>query len=53
MDGRSSTRRRWLEVFDDGGLLLLVVVAIPLVILAVGAPIGLLAWLISIIVERF
>ena len=53
MQGLSSPKRRWLEVFDDGGLLLLIVVAIPLAILAVGAPIGLLAWLISIIVERF
>ena len=53
MDGLPSPKRRWLEFFDDGGLLLLVVVAIPLVILAVGAPIGLLAWLISIIAQRF
>jgi hypothetical protein len=53
VDGLSSPKRRWLEFFDDGGLLLLVVVAIPLVILAVGAPIGLLAWLISIVAQRF
>ena len=44
---------RLAQRLDDGGLLLLIVVAIPLVILAVGAPLGLLAWLISIVVQQF
>lgn len=53
MVGPFPPKRRGFELLDDGGLLLLVVLAIPLVILAVGAPIGLLAWLISIIAQRF
>ena len=53
MDGLSSPKWPWLEWLDDGGLMLLAVLAIPLVILAVGAPIGLVAWLISFIVQQF
>jgi hypothetical protein len=45
--------RRVVEAFNDVMLLALVIAAIPVAILAIGTPVGLLIWLVTSIVRSW
>jgi hypothetical protein len=50
--GESRRGRQMLGWLEDAGLSLLLVLALPLVILAVGAPVALVVWLVTEIGRR-